>query len=182
MSVLYVANCTKQVHEFAYKRDKNSAQILRIPVPIGGQIQVPGITNAEQITYVIESHAAYGAVMVDELDRVKGFVSLIFSVDRAILASRIERVLEKNEFYQIVQGKNIRKEAAIANNNILENMLKESGLQEKLDTTEFSIVEDNHDDRSPNEPIAEGVRVSAHYNPDGSRKDEAPRRRNSRRG
>jgi hypothetical protein len=62
----------------------------------------------------------------------------------------------------------MRQEAAISEHNRLVSDLLEQGRPEALNKMEVSIVEENHDDRDENPAVAEGFRVIAGAQPDGS--------------
>ena len=155
---LFIGNATKQNHDFAYWIPRaKSARIQR--VPIGGQVMISGDLDQEAIDAIIQQHAPYGLVAASEADHVREFVGLCYSVNLAIRAEVLEKLMHHNTRVLVEKGKVIRKEASVAGNDQLQNNLTESGRPETLRQMETSLVEENHDDRSPDPQIAEGYRV-----------------------
>ena len=155
---LFIGNATKQNHDFCYWiPNAKSARTQR--VPIGGQIAISGDLSQTDIDAIIQQHAPYGLAASSEADHVREFVGLCYSVDRPIRAETLEKLMHHNTRVLVEKGKVIRREASVAGNDQLANNLTESGRPETLRQMEASLVEENHDDRSPDPVIAEGYRV-----------------------
>lgn len=155
---LFIGNATKQHHDFVYwVPNAKSTRTQR--VPIGGQVQISGDLSQSDVDHIIQQHAPYGLVASSEADHVRDFVGLCYSVDRPIRMQTLEKLMHHNTRVLSDAGKEIRRQASVAGNDQLENNLVESGRTETLRQMEASIVEENHDDRSPEPQIAEGFRV-----------------------
>jgi hypothetical protein len=156
---MYVSNTTKQNVSFLYRVPESSG-VRNQEIPVGSQVALSGDLSREAIDYIIDQHAKYGMVEVSEIDRIKEFSGLCYSIDKPVPVGKIERLIHHNTGKLIELGKKIRQEAAMSGNSVLENDLDESGRPERLRNFEMSIVEENHDDRDETPAIAEGVRVS----------------------
>jgi len=155
---LFIGNATKQNHDFVYwVPGAKAARTQR--VPIGGQIMISGDLDQAAVDSIIQQHAPYGLVASSEADHVREFVGLCYSVDRMIRVETLEKLMHHNTRVLVEKGKEIRREASVAGNDQLQTNLAESGRPETLRQMEASMVEENHDDRSPDPQIAEGYRV-----------------------
>jgi hypothetical protein len=158
MSKLFVGNATKQKYEFAYRVPEQTG--LRVqPVPIGQQVQVTGDLSTVEIDAILEQHRVYGIVNVADINRSKAFAGICYSIDKPISVSKLMEAIDHNTQALVERGREMRKELAIANNEMLEGALSEAGRPERLRNFEMSVVEENHDERDETDPIAEGVRV-----------------------
>jgi hypothetical protein len=157
---LYISNTTKQNVDFFYRVLENPVA-RRQQIPIGGQIVISGDLSTPDVEYIIGQHRPYGMVSADELDRTKEFVGLCYSVDKPVTMIKIERTMRHNDAVLIKRGEEIRKEAAIASSNGLENSLVEQDRQESLRSFETTIVEENSEKRDTSDvkAISEGIRV-----------------------
>lgn len=172
---LFIGNGTKQNHDFVYwVPDAKSARTQR--VPIGGQVAISGDLDQKAIDSIIKQHAPYGLCQSVEVDRVREFTGLCYSVDKPISADIIHKLMMHNTEVLVKRGSQIRREAAIAGNEQLETSLAESGRSETLKLVESSVVEENHDDRSPDPAVAEGWRVSRDAQGDDPPSGRAARR------
>lgn len=163
---LYVANCTRQVHHFQYRMPESN-KLLEQHIPIGGQIRVAsGDLNSPAIDGIIAQHAPYGLVRVDDIIRGKSFHGLCYSIGKPIRADRIRGLMDQNNGVLVERGKELRKEAAVAANDILERSLADSGLPEQLRKTEVEVIEENPEKRPDDgiAPVAEGIRVEREPN------------------
>lgn len=153
---LYVANCTKQDHDFTY-RIPEEAGVKKQKIPAGTQIPVfaKGL-NKMQIDSVVEHHAKYGLVSFDEIDRTRPFVGLCYAVDRPIPINSILKAMEHNDGVLTKLGQQIRKDAAVATNAAIVD-----GTDANLRSLEMSVVEEESPNGAPEgrKLLAEGVRV-----------------------
>lgn len=155
---LYIGNATKQHHDFVYwVPGARSARTQR--VEIGRQVEISGSLDQAAIDSIIQQHAPYGLVAASEASHVRDFVGLIYSVDKTIASATIHQLMTHNAEVLVARGKEIRKEAAVAGNEQIEASLQDTGRPETLRAMEASVVEENHDDRSPDPAVAEGFRV-----------------------
>lgn len=165
---LYIGNATRQIVEFVYRLPETPGARNQ-SVPIGGQVRVSGDLSRVQIDAIIDQHAKYGLVHVDAIDRTKPFIGLCYSVDRPISSDKLGRAMNHNMEVLTNLGKQFRQEAAVAENNRIEQHIAEEKMPINLKDFEVSIVEESRKD-SPAPQFAEGIRVSKGGNDnDGSR-------------
>lgn len=155
---MYIGNPTKQHHDFMYRvPGARSARVQRIPV--GGQIVISGDLDRDAVDMIVQHHAPYGMAAASEAEYVKDFISLLYSVDKPVSSLSLTRAMVHNNEVLAIQGKEIRRNASIVSNDLLTNNLVESGRQEKLRQMDVEILEENHDERSPDPAVSEGFRV-----------------------
>lgn len=174
---LYVANCTKQHQTFVY-RTLGQTGVKQQPIHIGQQIMVTGrddLTKRE-IDYILEQHRRYGIIAVDEINRVKPYAGMCYSVDKPIQIEAIMSALDHNQFVLAERGAKMREEASVAVHNQIERNLSENPeMNTRLRETETTVIEE--DKPGHEQPkMAEGVVVSR----DDERLEERGRQRKAR--
>jgi hypothetical protein len=178
MGKLYIANTTQQVQDFQ-ARIPEISQIVRVVVPIGGQVPIPMELNPLQIEAIVEQHSRYGLVAVSEIDRTKDFIGLCFQVDKPINVERVKYAAVHNFEVLEKRGDQIRKEAAVSVSNAVEEQTKQIGSLD-LKAMEFSVEEVESSSRAK-ELELQTVRVDRNANPDGTPKaGSTPRGRGRR--
>lgn len=96
MPALYIANASKQPHDFIYWVPE-SATPRRQRIPAGGQIRVYKDEIAmELVNSIVSQHQRYGMVRANEIDRTKPFVGLCYDVDRPVKVDKIMYADEHN--------------------------------------------------------------------------------------
>lgn len=168
---MYIANCTAQVHDFIY-RVVESPALRTQKIEIYGQIVVSGNLTDKDVDFIVEQHARYGLIPVSEIDRTRPFIGMCYQVDKPIEVAKIRRAIEHNRDVLQERGVELRKEAAIAVNNKLEEQLTDgrgNPIGTALTALEMSVVEENPGQLETHKPIAEGVRVSRTETPGPSR-------------
>ena len=165
---IFIANCTKQDNLFAY-RIPETAGVKTQAIRMGSQAQIPGELNHIQVEGIIEQHRIYGLVTVEEFERMKVFVPFVASIDRPVKEETIRRVMALNTGVLVKRGQDMRREAALAVNAVIEQG------STAIETLEMSVEEEHQGSFTDRDAMSEGVRVSRGFNPDGSPKD-APRR------
>ena len=128
-------------------------------IPIASQIALSPDLNTEGIDMVVQQHYKYGLRSLDEASRAREFVGLTYSIDKPIPGVKIENVLRHNQDKLVEWGKEIRKEAAIASNQLVSANMEEAG--QRVDQYQIEIVEQNHDERDPTPALSEGIKVSS---------------------
>lgn len=138
---LYVANCTHQAQDFVYRiAEKKSPVMQRIEV--GGQVCLPLDLTSSQVDGIVEQHRKYGMVEISEsIDKTKR-CNLVFSRDRPIRAQKIIDVINHNRGVMFLDGRELRKKAAIAVNNQIEEQVRRKEL-EGLRSLKLSVVEED---------------------------------------
>lgn len=132
---LYVANTTKQDHDFVY-RILESTRLHQQPVPSGQQVQIYKDDTSDVINAIVAQHERYGLVKVDEIDRTKPFIGLCYSVDKPIPVSKIMYVAEHNDDVLAEQGQKGRMDSVAA---LGENLNRAT--EGKLNALEVEVVE-----------------------------------------
>lgn len=156
MTKMYIANCTHQVQDFIYRLpESGSARTQRID--LGSQIAISGDLSTHEIDAIIAQHTPYGLVAVAEIDRTKPFIGVCYQLDRPVPVEKIKRAIIHNTGVLVDRGVEMRKTAAVAVNQALEQHAPGAALQ----ALEMSVVEETSgDDQSRmTPPLAEGVRV-----------------------
>ena len=171
---LYVANATKQNFDFMYRLPEVTG-IRMQTIPIGGQVQITGELTTPQVDSIIAQHTKYGMVAVDEIDRSRNFTGLCYSIDKPVPVAKIMTAVRLNTNVLQERGRRMRQEAAVAENNRIEQTLIENDIPGTLNKLEVSVVEEK--DRTDGEPmVAEGVRVTRNE----PENEQAPPRRRRR--
>jgi hypothetical protein len=116
---LFIANCTKQTQVVMYRVPEHPTPRQQ-HIGIGQQIQIAGDLNQPQIDSIIAQLSRYGLVRADEVDGRKPFVGLTYSVEKPVKVDRQVNAIEHNDEVLTERGHEIRKNAAVAINNGLE--------------------------------------------------------------
>ncbi|HEY0181252.1 MAG TPA: hypothetical protein VGC09_00455 [Rhodopila sp.] len=173
---LYIANASYQTQVFIY-RLLESKTPRQQPIRRGHQIKITGDLSTEDIDYVVGQHRKYGLISTAEVDANRTHTALIYSVGKPVPPSKVEAIMARNKEVLQARGKQIRKEAAMAEAVRVEKDLTEQGARpESLLEMNTEIVEQNHDDRDSTPAVAEGFRVTRNANPDGSPINDNPKR------
>ncbi|MEJ0017529.1 MAG: hypothetical protein WDN25_13380 [Acetobacteraceae bacterium] len=177
---LYVANCSKQRVDFAYRVPEEIGAPRRQQIERGAQIMVfkrdLGLPAAKAI---IAQHERYGIVPLDEIDRCKPFIGLCYSFDKPIPVDAIMRADEHNTGALEIASAESRVATAAALHQMLERSVE--GAPTQLDSVEIEVVVQN----GPHEPgLNEAVTVTRDQAATEQRREKArqgggrkPRRR-----
>lgn len=167
MTTLYVANASKQKHDFIYRIPEETS-VRRQQIPAGGQITVyqPN-TSLDILRAIVDQHLKYGLVDVADIDRRKPFVGVCYSFDKPIKVDKIMQADEHNAGVLQEASLEARKLSAAALHNAINQA---TGGAAQIESLELEVVEQN----GPTEPgLNERVMVTR----DG---DEAPPPRRGR--
>lgn len=162
---LYIANATKQVHEFWYMIPGTSGPRMQ-PIRPGGQIAVSGTLQPEEIDAVIKHHERYGLVEAAGIDKIRTFAGLCYSIDRPVPAAKIEKLFVHNQEVLERRAEDKLVAAALANNKILESKVEEAASDAgrslpSLGDLEISIAEESaHGDPSKTGFFREGTKAA----------------------
>lgn len=166
MPTLYVANTTKQAHEFVYRVPEDH-QPKKVVIKAGAQVVVhaPNLP-LEVVSAIVEQHERYGLMDVAELDRRKPFIGLCYRFDKPINVEKIMQADEHN--FDVLEGvsSDARKVAAAAALNKISGDYS-GGAQ--VDSVEFEVVAQN----GRHEPGLNELVIASRGAPGG----EAPRGR-----
>lgn len=176
MSKLYIANCTAQRQSFMYRLPETSGSGemggMRVQdIEMGQQIVLSGDLNKFQIDSVVQQHAKYGLIAVDEVDRTRGFTGMCYSVDKPVPVSKLLYVIDGNRKALDLRGKQMRTEAAVAVNQQVENTMSD-----QLKKLEIEVKEERSGNGPEHEPIEERMRVTRDEDPTPQRREKRGRR------
>lgn len=164
MPEMYVANVSKQDFNFIYRVPERKGPVSQM-IRAGSQVKLApwgtAKTNLSQpdIDAVIAQFAKYGMKEAGSIDLNRGpFTGLCYTIGKPVATSKMLAALEKNEDTLFQQGVEMRKEAAIATSDSIEE-----GMGVPLRGLEMSVSEIEprggfHDDGMKH--VAEGVRVT----------------------
>jgi hypothetical protein len=140
MPTLYVANASKQKHDFIYRIPEETS-VRRQQIPPGGQIVVyqPN-TPADVLKVIIDQHTRYGLMDIAEIDRRKPFVGICYRLDKPIQVEKIMQADEHNAGVLQEASQEARKLSAAALHNAIDRATEGAA---KLESLELEIVEQN---------------------------------------
>jgi len=140
MPTLYVANCSKQKHDFIYRIPEETS-IRRQQIAPGSQIVVYQPNSAlEIVKAIVDQHAIYGLVDVADIDRRKPFVGLCYRFDKPINVEKIMQADEHNSGVLERESQEARKLSAAALHNAIERATEGAVRVENL---ELEVVQQN---------------------------------------
>lgn len=186
MASMYIANCTNQIQMFVYRplgvpAIPNATSMQEIQV--GGQEKLPDNNmTPEEIDYIVEQHARYGMVRVDEIDRSKPFIGLCWDT-KPISISKIRTAFEHNQKVLTVRGEKLRQQAAVAVSENIEKQILNTPPDQRpvrgLNAIDLSVIEEEHKDGTDT-LLNENINVSR-KNPQGPPQTEKTARQAARR-
>ena len=142
MAKLYVANTTKQAHDFAFRVPAEDDFARRVPrlstirIEAGSQQQIMGEVSPAQINAVVEQYLPYGLIPVDEVPSTRAFIGLCYSIDKPVDIERLTYALDHNQGVLFDRGKVQQKETAVATGNALEEMLRQPMREMEIEVLE----------------------------------------------
>ncbi len=108
---LNIANVTRQHHEMLFLVPENT-QMQRRRIPAGGQVCVYD-DQPEVIREIVAQHERYGLTAVGEMSRAKGFLTLIFAIDKPVTAANIMAADAQNAVRKRESADEMRKLSAV---------------------------------------------------------------------
>lgn len=165
---MFVANCSRQKQIVNYRLPENPSPKSQ-EVPMGGQVRLGGDLTTPQFAAVVEQLSRYGMTDVDRLSDGNGMVIPLVYSRTPIPASTMRTVMQHNADILTSMGKEIRKRAAIATAETINEHM--DGLQE----LKMSVEEESQGSFTDRDPLTEGLRVVRNEAP--TPEPKAPRRR-----
>lgn len=165
MAELFIANCTRQPHDFHYRvpAEDGRAYIRRIQIQrIEPQSQQRIHTDAPLpvLEAIIDQHRAYGLVPVADVVRAKNFVGLCYSFDKPVDLSRLEYAIDHNKGVLVERGDVTRQETAVAVDRAIEQNLEDARrASPELPAASVASVEVETLEDSAQPSFGKGVRV-----------------------
>jgi hypothetical protein len=126
MSKLYIANCTRQRHEFMYRAPEQKNPIVQV-IDIGQQIMVWKDASKDELNIIVEQHEHYGLINVANNDRSKFFVGMCYQYDKPIDVSKIMYTVENNDTVLEERALEARKQAAAVISHSLSQVAQDAG-------------------------------------------------------
>ncbi|MEX3914883.1 hypothetical protein AB4Y43_01365 [Paraburkholderia sp. BR10872] len=126
MSKLYVANCTRQRHEFMYRAPEQKNPVVQV-IEIGQQIMVWKDAAKEDLGLIVEQHQHYGLISVADIDRSKFFVGMCYQFDKPIDVNKIMYTVENNDTVLEERALEARKQAAQVISHSLNQVAQDAG-------------------------------------------------------
>lgn len=157
MTKLYIANATQQIRQFTYWVPEGSRSMIR-EIPIGGQTMI-GDYPSPAVESILSQHQKYGLVSVPEALKSAVFDGLAYQLDKPVSYERIVDLVDKYKSILNQRGRKLRTEAALANNEFIEQQLFNDQSPARLRSYEMSVEEIKRDQRDETPEISEGVRV-----------------------
>ncbi len=128
MPKLYIANTTKQHHQFVYRIPEDGRNTPTMQeIPVGQCVQIYRDDTSSVLEAIIEQHTRYGLVPVNEIDRTKDFIGLAYQFDQPIDVEKIIRALTHNDQVLKQLGDAQRKDVAVAISQGIEQGAREAG-------------------------------------------------------
>jgi hypothetical protein len=155
---LYIANCTKQDHQFTYMLLENPRPFME-RIRAGSQIKIKG--SNDEIDQIIKQHEIYGLIPVD---KIKGnFSGMAYRIDKPINVEAIENGISVRDQTMIDRATEARKITAVASDQKISETAQQMGLKQKA-PLEIEIIEEkkNYADNEPKfeqtiEVVKEGI-------------------------
>lgn len=174
---LFIANPTIQNKIFFYRMDYIAPGVLvpeRMRMP-KRQVIARGHQEAlgnksdftpDQVADIIGQLQRYGAVEAKEVTSAGNLIDFIYSVDTPVPQKLIEHAVEHNKGIKFYAGKEIRKQAAVAANDVLLNKIIDASIEGDAAPPEeappfavsFEQVDNDSDEPSME---GEGIRIDA---------------------
>lgn len=158
MAKLFVANTTRQAHDFAYQipaEDLSSFKRLSTQrIEAGTQQQIMGEAPLVVLEAIVEQHRRYGIVSAEEAVRTRGFVGLVYSFDRPVDLERMHYALDHNRGVLFEQGEQTRREMAVSIEATFEQELRRPMREVAVELLEERTLTEGSDGQ-----MAQGLRV-----------------------
>lgn len=142
MTTLYIANTSKQYHQFIYRRPESQATAPPLEIPPGQQRAIGTNLTQADVDYIIRHHTKYGMVPAKEAAKTKNFVGLCYSVDKPVSEDNLEVAFDHNEaVLQAIADVN-RENTAVAITKSLEDTLESTHSPVKIGRVEVEVSQE----------------------------------------
>ncbi|HET8686812.1 MAG TPA: hypothetical protein VFM18_09120 [Methanosarcina sp.] len=157
MPSFYIANSTKQNHDFVYRIPGND-KLFTVGIPFGQQRELhQKDLSTEEIDFILRQHKGESHEYITEastIDRTSGYVGLIYSIGKPVSGDLIANAISENDYELDLSAKRYREESTLA----LDKKLAEDGAPASMLTTE--VVQDVKNGVNEADAIAQGVEVN----------------------
>lgn len=143
---LYIANCSRQAHNFNYKLPEKT-QSFGVTIRAGGQHVIDN--QSDVIHHIIKQHEPYGFQRCDKVD--KTFSGMCYAIDKPVTVGRIEENAEQKVENLDDMSQSILEANAISMSNAVDNAVLQSGQVPKPGEVQIEIVGEpvNADQENP---------------------------------
>jgi hypothetical protein len=173
MAKLYIANTSKQHHQFCYRLGEEKNYRTE-EIPVGHQVLIGGgRLSHEQIAYILAQHEDKNLRDSTQISKIHEYVGLCYRLERPVDNDRVMLMFEQNDKY-LNEGAADRREAvsaAVANR--LEQRSHQIGAP--LNRTEVEVREDTKGATSRIDEGFEVVREGVQRRHTGSRRNRKSR-------
>jgi hypothetical protein len=150
MATLFVANCTRQPHDFLYRVPGEDMQLLRRiqiqRIEPGTQQRIHNESPLPVLEAIVEQHRKYGLILVNDVPNVREFIGLCYSFDKPVDFERLSYAVDHNQGVLQERGVLQREEAAIAIDQTIESVREDARRQgarlAPLRGTDLELMED----------------------------------------
>jgi hypothetical protein len=157
MARLFVANCTKQRHEFTYILPEDQrGGLKKIMIPIGGQVMVHKDDTPEVLHAIIDQHIKYGLIAARDIPKTRAFIGVCYAIDEMIDVDDIMTASEHNDDVLNERGLEQRKIATLAMEKQMSESIQEVG--GTLEVLEVNIQEETKG-KSPDDRASQTIAV-----------------------
>jgi hypothetical protein len=124
---LYVANCTKQDHDFTYRVPAEDAQswrrIQHQRIPAGSQMRIHSDAPTAVLDAIVAQHAPYGLIPVSEVPSTHAFIGMCYAIDKPVDLERLRYAFDHNAGVLHEEDMARAEEQAVAIDNALEGTI-----------------------------------------------------------
>lgn len=158
MTAVFLANSTVRYQDVHIRLPERKSPIIH-RIPPGMQIKVSHDFNTKDLDALLVHGKRYGWTSSDEVDRSRRpFSKIVYSLNKSVAPSKAVAQAETNQTRLEERGREIRKTAAVAINQQLENQVKENRALGGIVETDVHIIED--DNKNGTVQIAEGLLIT----------------------
>lgn len=136
MAILYIANTTKQHHDFLYRVAEENGRTRIQKIMSGEQIRVHKEETKDVLMNIVDQHVTYGLVEAAKIDQTKPFIGLCYAFDKPIAVEKFMYADEHNMSVLEEQGREIRRTQAAA----LHGQIEQAG-DSQLQSLQTEVVE-----------------------------------------
>jgi len=125
MPKLYVANCTKQRHDFVFRspeEDQTKSRILTMTIGVGEQAVIWRDAPLAELDRIIQQKLVFGMRPASELYGAREFVGLCYEIDRPVDIDRVVHAVKVNDQHLEAVSAKVREESAVALNNEIDRI------------------------------------------------------------
>lgn len=160
MTDLYIANCTKQVHDFLYRIPENNKIFSRTIEP-GSQIKITAALNV--VESIIRQHERYAIIRASEVKNGAQFSGQIYQLDMPIDIEAIRRGIGARDTALGMQSQAAREVSAVALDDTLTRIGQQGGA--KVTGVEVEIVEQPKGPADTSEKLHQRIEVQREGRP-----------------